>query len=346
MPLARIITRSHQCSRELALDLLARGYTVEIVSPDKVPDNLADLELRVDATPENQLIASVTTRDGARSASLEFLHHLKAPLPEFVRRPRDAAAPVHFSGEPVDFNAEPDTADMEQIAQTPQPAPVAAPAAKISLPVELAPEYAARPFAPSNPLPPLAIQEASPVANLVAVATAGAAKSKSQPKVWREAGFWRAAATFASIMLLASILWFSLGAGGNASAHISGPAPKTAPAPTERVSVNQANTNPETKSAPAENPVKGVTTPVPTPARSPNDYVARDTVTYLDQGKPESPAAKAPSKAANRIDIRPHRAVKRHDDVIAANSVTYFNDKPAAKAPQSNSAPRSAAHQN
>ena len=48
MALARIITRSHTCSRELALDLLARGYAVEIVSPDEIPENLADLELRVE----------------------------------------------------------------------------------------------------------------------------------------------------------------------------------------------------------------------------------------------------------------------------------------------------------
>ena len=49
MALARIITRSNAWSRELEFDLLARGYAVEIVSPDKIPDNIADLELRVDA---------------------------------------------------------------------------------------------------------------------------------------------------------------------------------------------------------------------------------------------------------------------------------------------------------
>jgi hypothetical protein len=85
MALARIITRSHACSRELALDLLARGYTVEIVSPDAIPDNLADLELRVDNAGD-QLVANVTAHDGSRSTSLEFLHHLKAPMGDFIRR--------------------------------------------------------------------------------------------------------------------------------------------------------------------------------------------------------------------------------------------------------------------
>jgi hypothetical protein len=88
MALARIITRSQACSRELALDLLARGYTVEIVSPDKIPDNIADLELRVDAGPGDQLTAKVETHDGDHSSTLDFVHHLKAPMGDFVRRPR------------------------------------------------------------------------------------------------------------------------------------------------------------------------------------------------------------------------------------------------------------------
>jgi hypothetical protein len=87
MALARIITRSDQCSRQLAFDLLARGYTVEIVSPDKIPDNIADLELRVDAGPGDRLAATVEAHDGGRSASLEFVHYLKAPMGDFIRRP-------------------------------------------------------------------------------------------------------------------------------------------------------------------------------------------------------------------------------------------------------------------
>ena len=90
MALARIITRSHACSRELALDLLSRGYAVEIVSPDAIPDNIADLELRVEEEPGNQLVATVEAHNGDRSASLAFLHHLKEPMPDFARRPPEA----------------------------------------------------------------------------------------------------------------------------------------------------------------------------------------------------------------------------------------------------------------
>src|SRR5216683_7857897 len=116
MALARIITRSHPCARELAMDLLARGYAVEIVSPDSIPDNIADLELRVEAGPGDQLTASVEAHDGARSASLEFVHHLKAPMGDFIRRPPEPRESVGFSEEPVRFNAEPSVEEVELLA--------------------------------------------------------------------------------------------------------------------------------------------------------------------------------------------------------------------------------------
>src|SRR5580704_4424682 len=122
MALARIITRSQACSRELALDLLARGYAVEIVSPDKIPDNIADLELRVDAGPGDQLIATVQTHDGERSASLDFVHHLKAPMVDFMRRSPEPRQAVYFSEEPVSFDAESsiEIEDVELPAAVPQ----------------------------------------------------------------------------------------------------------------------------------------------------------------------------------------------------------------------------------
>src|SRR5260370_41905910 len=120
MALARIITRSQACSRELALDLLARGYAVEIVSPDKIPDNIADLELRVDAGPGDQLIASVEARDGEHSASLEFVHLLKSPMGDFIRRPPEPRESVDFSEEPVRFNADQSVEEVELLAAAPQ----------------------------------------------------------------------------------------------------------------------------------------------------------------------------------------------------------------------------------
>jgi hypothetical protein len=114
MALARIITRSQACSRQLALDLLARGYAVEIVSPDNIPDNIADLELRVDTAPGDQLIASVEAHNGDRSASLDFVHHLKAPMVDFMRRSPEPLEAVYFPAEPVSFNAE-QSSEVEDI---------------------------------------------------------------------------------------------------------------------------------------------------------------------------------------------------------------------------------------
>ena len=87
MALARIITRSDTCSRELAFDLLGRGYAVEIVTPDSIPSHRADLELRVETGAGDRLTASVIARDGERSASLEFVRELKTPILDTVPAP-------------------------------------------------------------------------------------------------------------------------------------------------------------------------------------------------------------------------------------------------------------------
>jgi hypothetical protein len=132
MALARIITRSQECSRELALDLLARGYAVEVVSPDRVPDNFADLELRVDADANNQLIANVATHDGERSTALDFVHHLKAPMGDFIRRPPQPREALLFSEEPVIFNADPRIRDVEPLAENLQQVTRLVPPIKVS----------------------------------------------------------------------------------------------------------------------------------------------------------------------------------------------------------------------
>jgi hypothetical protein len=87
MPLARIISRSSDACHELAMDLLARGYAVEVVSPDKIPDNFADLELRVDSAAPNSVTANVSSQDAVRLASRDLVDHLNEPMPDFVRRP-------------------------------------------------------------------------------------------------------------------------------------------------------------------------------------------------------------------------------------------------------------------
>jgi hypothetical protein len=56
MPLARIITDSVDDSLELTMQLRARGFLVETVSPDQIPDAPADLEVRLEeCSPEDVL---------------------------------------------------------------------------------------------------------------------------------------------------------------------------------------------------------------------------------------------------------------------------------------------------
>jgi hypothetical protein len=81
MALARIITRSEVCSRELAFHLLGRGYSVEVVSPDSIPASKAELELRVETDSNGKLTANVVVRDGERSASLDFVRETKTSTP-------------------------------------------------------------------------------------------------------------------------------------------------------------------------------------------------------------------------------------------------------------------------
>jgi hypothetical protein len=56
MPLARIITDSVDDSLELSMQLRARGFRVETVAPDQIPDTPADLEVRLEeCAPEDVL---------------------------------------------------------------------------------------------------------------------------------------------------------------------------------------------------------------------------------------------------------------------------------------------------
>jgi hypothetical protein len=104
MASARIISHSPQCWRELAFDLLTRGYTVEIVSPERVPDNAADLELRVGP---GGAMADIADRDGARPNSLDFVRQLTAPIASPPPGPARAGGVTRFPERTVRFDAGP-----------------------------------------------------------------------------------------------------------------------------------------------------------------------------------------------------------------------------------------------
>jgi hypothetical protein len=382
MALARIITRSQACSRELALDLLARGYAVEIVSPDAIPDNIADLELRVEAGPGDQLVASVETHDGGRSASLEFLHYLKAPMGDFIRRPPEPlelAQAVCFPEQLVSVHAEPSVEDVEIPVEATRLAPTAiAPAAEIPLDPDTeegahlipSPEQLASP--PEVPTY-FAVEEstfAQPAKTQHTFAFPKKIRIRLAPQ-WRNlsAGWgWRAVFTFAGVLTLAIVLAFGMRRTGNPAAQSSGEVPveKVAAASTDVNLLSAADSERDPgKAAPQ---ISALATPSatypdkhsdhkpkessfaktgPSTAQASNDgprarisrrhgddLVARDTVTYLDNRfEQRASVRRAPKGEPATLLARRHPRSRRRDGgVIAANSVTYLNDKPNPKA--------------
>jgi len=378
MALARIITRSHPCSRELALDLLARGYAVEIVSPDSIPDNIADLELRVDTGPGDQLIASVEARDGEHSASLEFVHHLKAPMVNFIRRPPEPGEAGHVPEEPVRFNAEPRIEDVELPVNSPQLAPKAvSPAAEIPLDLEIDPgfdpEDGADLVSPVDPLPLLPLEPPSPFATEATTIASPAIVDPAKNPQGRErsAGWrWRAALAFASMLLLALVLGFGLHRTGKASAPSSAAA-SAASTDVDRLSVpdpgKDSGRNPGQVAALAVSPPaiksEGNSDHAPTALpvakadaavlrtstastrarishRHADDLIARDTVTYLDERYKPAPKA----ESANHVSGR-HPSSRKHG-VVAANTVTYLNKHPAPKGAKQDSGAKQPSNSN
>jgi hypothetical protein len=98
MPLARIITNSADDSLELSMQLRARGFLVETVSPDQVSETAADLEVRMEeCAPEDVLIRAAQVKES------EDLWVFVAPgaLDERSRPMRTIHLPAQADEEPV-----------------------------------------------------------------------------------------------------------------------------------------------------------------------------------------------------------------------------------------------------
>jgi hypothetical protein len=382
MALARIITRSHGCSQELALDLLARGYAVEIVSPDEIPNNIADLELRVDTAPGDQLIATVQAHDGERSASLEFLHHLKAPMVDFIRRPPEPREAARLSEKPITLLAEPSIGNVALPAEAPRLA-----ATVVSAPVapradaECDPCFGAHLVVPPNSLPsppleppshfavdestillPQILPKIAPPTSTIAertIAEPAISRPTRRPqRLGRSAGVFWAALIFAGVVLLALVLAFGLRQTGTASAQSSGAAPvekiaaassgvnllsapelvqdsgkypEKDPGKPSALTVLPSTIEPEANSDLAsKNPQAAATSGrATTSGRHGDDFVARDTVTYLDQRTAADAAARA--KLANSSAHRRPSSYQQ-GGVIAASTVTQLKTNPPPKA--------------
>ncbi|MGD0507525.1 MAG: hypothetical protein ABSA27_07000 [Terriglobales bacterium] len=368
MALARIITRSHPCSRELALDLLARGYTVEIVSPEKIPDNIADLELRVDTGPGDQLIASVEAHNGERSASLEFLHHLKAPMVDFIRRPPEPRAAVHLSEESVSLNPEPSIEDVELPADASQlPAMIVSPMAETKVDARRDPGFDidinikedARPVLPTTPLPSppveppgyFAVDESMILLPKIVPATVAeptiARPTRHPQRQARSARWLWAALTFAGVVLLALVLAFGLRQTGKASAQSSEAAPveRIAAASSEENLLNVPDPGKEPGKEPEKDPEKSGRDlgQVSALAVAPPVIKSKGNSEHATKARQ---AAKAGAHAAGTSNgSRRAKLLRRHgDDLIARDTVTYLDKRTADDAAARAKVAKSSAH--
>jgi hypothetical protein len=339
MALARIITRSQACSRELALALLSRGYAVEILSPDKVPDNIADLELRVDAGPGDQLIAKVEAHNGGHSASLDFVHHLKTPIVDFTRRPPKVGRAVNFSSEPVTFDAALRIEEAELPTEAPPPASGSVdPAAGIPLNRDFDPGIdrkekekekegvlliAAPVLSPPPAQPPVyfAVEEAAISRPAVAQPKIGpptqAARRRDPSAGWPR----RVALTFAAVVLVAVALGFS-------THRTSKSAPPGSEAsPIQKIAVESTGANPLSavgaEKEPAKDPGQASAEALPPPVRG-----------SKGNSRPVPKEAQVAKVRAKTMSPRTAVSRKGNDDLIARDTVTYLDKRfqPTAKA--------------
>ncbi len=356
MPLARIISHSHENCRELAVDLLARGYAVEIVSPDRIPDNFADLELRVDTDTANALTANVAAHTGAHSSFLDFVHHLGAPMGDFVRRPPKAKFESIANVTPVSFNDEPNLAPEVEIPTGVQiPAPIALPfieAPKLERPKIAASPAPTLPMASQIPVVPAAVSD--PQADAKDASTVGTEevpprptrqrprhgitiilhRSRPTPKIrvrtTNEAGGWflRVATGFALIVALSAIPIVGIRDVDPLVPKVSADAEKIVPQEASQETSASRTTMPETAKVPAEirnqskefsaAPVPSVKQPLRQGATARNQAQTRELASDAPLIYRDKPAVKAHS----RHDKVHHQ---HQDDSIAEDTVTYID---------------------
>lgn len=350
MALARIISRSPQCSRELALDLLTRGYAVEIVSPDAIPDNFADLELRVEADASNLLTANVAARAGEHSASLDFVHHLKSPMVDFVRRPPETGQPSYFPDSPVSFNAE----GLMDTIELPPAVPERA-LRPADQPLTLVPDSEAgtqRITPPEQDLPPVQEPEEEHIRTGITIIIH---RSRSKPKLKLKVKpkpanasrgwFLRTAVGFAAVVVLAMVLGRGVRRDGGTSLAQSSAieSPKIAAAEEANMFAvrepQRPSASPATGTTASGSPEKRAevsTSPAPPKPQS----VPSKTRTEASAGKTDDLSTtnsvvyrdKPPAQVAKNNSARPHKSRRRHHDgLVAADTVTYLDRTVAPK---------------
>jgi hypothetical protein len=355
MALARIISHSPQCSQALAASLEERGYAVEIVSPDAIPGHPADLELRVETSPDNVLTAKVQTHNGTRSASLDFVHYLNPPMPDFRRKPEaiepSPIAPPSFALSPTQAAVEKvQTTRIEGAVEPIRPLPPASPEPSrvmAAAPVVLAKATPAqsRPTIPTpavstpSPLPNEPSEPARPswpkVKIIISRFNPGPhPKSGARWKLKRipraRGWFWQVAVTAAALLLAASLLSVGTIRHRDASPVFN----RQDPALDAQAETGQQTDQMQTEEASSLSAHLNI----PSDPLAATPAIDHSVVSAVEAGKlkgKESSSTGSKISAASSVKSaasKPlhRRSRTRHADVVAPNTITYFN-RPDAK---------------
>jgi hypothetical protein len=262
------------------------------------------------------------------------LHHLKAPMPDFIRRPPESDEAVRLPKQPVSINAE----EVELPAEAPQLAPeTASPAAEVlpdsKLDPEPEPAEGSRLILPPDQSPSLPVEPpgyvtvaptfAQPLARPTELPTTVRPRREPPQRDPSAGWFWRAALALASVVLLALVLAFGIRWTSEVSASQgsgAGPAEKIAAASTD-VSLLSA---PVAERVPEKGPGRSLAVEPPAITSEQNS----------DHMRKESQVAKAEAvTAAAATAGRGAIVPRRHGNgLIARDTVTYFHHRSFAEA--------------
>lgn len=405
MPLARIITDSVDDSLELTMQLRARGFLVETVSPDQVPDTPADLEVRMEECSPEEVLNKAAAVSGSedlwvfvapgaldeRARPIRTIpllpHGFDVPSPRMIPRKFETTWPVEAMREngPSEVLAPLVAKPMRVSAEIPvgpgnggAKSEIAADLKKESaiVPPVIVPHGPAKPTPDVPPkmkvvvLPKLnevpQIPEVPERAQPMSVATApkvtvGRVRLRGPYKISFRTGarFWKPIAVSGVLAVVAGLLVAAVAlrphSPQSAKPASTGPAAagvKVNPTKPSSSSVTVKSSTPPVGApgqlvVPPVAPVPGRAIPqvagpsVPQIAAKPAAESAARAAAKSPQAKPQNvpakPAASPAATNANKAQPVRRHAGSSEADVVAEDTVVFYNHKPAspsAKTPQ------------
>ena len=398
MPLARIITESVDDSLELTMQLRARGFLVETVAPDQIPDAPADLEVRLEeCSPEDVLhkaaqvtesedlwvfVAPGALDEGARPIrTIPLLPHafdvpISDTIPMPVRKwatetwvegnavelatPRMPAIPTHALGEisPGSGNGGAQREITPNFKREPAPVlPAMMPGASGKSTTDIPPtkvKVVVLPKLTEAPQVPEVPEQPKPVhAEPATRPGTGQIHLRGPYKVSFRTGarFWKAIAVSGPLAVMAGVLVVVAtlrphlppavkpaisSAPSTSSTVVKPPQQPSSPAATPQAA---SPSLPQVKDAAAPQVMSPVAVkPVMEPPATPTAKTGQGTQQNISSKPATKAVAKDSNKAQATIVSKPQptrrHAVSSEADIVAKDTVVFYDRKPPGKAPQ------------